>query len=91
MPRKKKAKTKKELKKSVNRLYKALMKEKEKHRKASKMVGYMTTTTRELVDSNNKWKEAYADLNQAYDEVLTKHEIVLDTSAELLKRFKQED
>jgi len=41
MPQRKKAKTKKQMRKSINSLWKALQEEKAKHAKASSMVGHM--------------------------------------------------
>lgn len=90
MPRKQKAKTKKQLKKSVNCLYKALMAEKEKHRKASKMVGYLKQALESSATLTQKIGfDVIRHIRQ--EKILEKNnEHTLDVSAALIKRITQD-
>lgn len=87
MSQRKKAKTKKQLKKAINRLYNALMKEKESHRKASKIVGHLkqslarsANVLRDLAHSNMEHKQKTCALTHDNNKTL-------DVSAELIKRL----
>ena len=90
MPYKQKAKSKKQLKKSVDNLYKALMKEKCKHQQASKIIGHMKLIIAENRKALCAWRKAYYESNVNLDESYTDNEKTLDVSAALIKRITQE-
>ena len=90
MSRKKKSKTKKQLKQSVDNLYEALMKEKEKHRKASKMIGEMKQVinfTSEMADGLMKTNTIQT---KAHDPLENDYAFALDVAAEFLRRVTKE-
>jgi len=88
MPQKKKSKTKKQMKKSINSLWKSLQTEKTKHSKASSIVGHMKTniTTahkaiRFLAQQNRNLKD---EINTMHD----REEHASEVMAGLVKNMK---
>ena len=91
MSQKRKAKTKKEMKKSINNLYKDLMKEKAKHAIASKIIGHLRSVIHERDNAHSTLHTAYTrqqcELNDLYED----RERVMDISADLMKRMNQDN
>jgi len=86
MSQKKKASTKKELKKSVNNLYKALMKERTKHDKASDMIAKLKCALDTSQAIGQGKCEAIHGLAEELDYEQEKTEIVSDAMADLVAK-----
>jgi len=91
MTQRKKATTKKELKQSIKRLYKALTKEKDKHASATEKVAELIHTNQHMCGIN---RMMHRDLVETREELHTaQHEgnVKVKHAAELLKTVVQLD
>ena len=90
MSQKKKANTKKGLKKSVNRLYNALMKEKEKHRKASSLIGKQKEDLSHYECLIRALQNDRVNSDEHIALLRIENKGILDTSANLIKRIAKD-
>ena len=83
----KKAKTVKEFKKSNEKLYNDLMRERARHQQASKLVGHMKYKISILNHEVNDLHNYVNKLRDERDESIKNDEVIVDYTARILKKM----
>lgn len=87
MPQRKKAKSKKEMKKSINSLWKSLQLEKTKHAKASSIVGKLKQELYIQMEKNNWLSDRLDDTNNDLKIAYDREEHTTEVAANLIKEI----
>ena len=83
-----KAKTKKDMKKSINSLYTHLMDEKTKHAKASKLIGFLKDALSVQNRVLNTYKRVNADLKEQLEVATNREKHATEVTANLVTAMK---
>ena len=87
MSQRKKSKTKKQMKKSINGLYNSLQKEKSKHFKASKMIGYQKRYIQNLEQSVNAFQTELRHAKSVIGQLRYDEQHASEVMANLLRKM----
>lgn len=87
MPQRKKAKTKKAMKKSINSLWKSLQEEKAKHAKASALVGRMKTAAQKQYSAMQGMTDTIRSMGHELINCKNERDITANAMADLVKRI----
>lgn len=87
MPQKKKSKTKKQMKKSINNLWNTLQAEKAKHAKASGLVSRMKINLHVLDNVNNGMRNHISDLENTLESMKNRENHASEVMAQLVSNL----
>jgi len=87
MPQKKKAKTKKEMKKSIGNLYDALQKEKGRHARASDLIARSKWVTCNMLGQIQQQQEQISTLKERIDKYKYDEKLTSEVTANLIRKL----